>query len=149
MIVAGSRRTQGPCSLHPLTGQACNCAERVYVQEGIAPQFIEKIVARFKKATWGDAPAGTFDMGPLVNRAQQEHVDELVRDAVRNGGKVECGGVKAQVGGKGYFYEPTVITGCTHDMRIMREEIFGPVLPITTFRRWTRPSRRRTTAFTA
>ncbi len=115
------------------TGQACNCAERIYVQEGIYDRFVEKIVARMKKATFGPGLGGTFDMGPLVNKAQQEHVDELVQDAVAHGAKVECGGHKATVNGKGFFYEPTVLTGCDHNDRIMREEIFGPVLPITKF----------------
>ncbi|MBQ9387029.1 MAG: aldehyde dehydrogenase [Lachnospiraceae bacterium] len=116
------------------TGQACNCAERIYVQEGIYDEFVKKIVARFAKCTYGPGLGGTFDMGPMVNKAQQEHVDELVKSAVAEGAKIEIGGHKATVDGKGFYYEPTVITGCTHDMRIMREEIFGPVLPITTFK---------------
>ena len=116
------------------TGQACNCAERIYVQEGIYDEFVKKIVARFAKCTYGPGLGGTFDMGPMVNKAQQEHVDELVKSAVAEGAKIEIGGHKATVDGKGFYYEPTVITGCTHEMRIMREEIFGPVLPITTFK---------------
>ena len=116
------------------TGQACNCAERVYVQEGIADEFIEKITAKMQAVTFGPGLGGTFDMGPMVNKAQQEHVDELVQSAIAEGAKVLCGGKKATVDGKGYYYEPTVIVNCTHDMRIMKEEIFGPVLPITTFK---------------
>ncbi len=116
------------------TGQACNCAERIYVQEDIYDAFVEKIVARFKGTTYGNSLEGTFDMGPMVNKAQQEHVDELVKSAVEEGATIACGGHKTTVGGKGYFYEPTVITGCKHGMRIMKEEIFGPVLPITTFK---------------
>ena len=115
------------------TGQVCNAAERVYVQEGIAEEFTKKIIERMSKTTYGPALAGDFDMGSMVNKAQQEHVDELVRSAVAEGATVACGGHKATVDGKGYFYEATVVTGCTHDMRIMREEIFGPVLPIATF----------------
>ena len=116
------------------TGQACNCAERVYVQEEIYDEFLKKIVARFKKTTYGPALDGKFDMGPMVNKQQQEHVDELVKSAVAEGAKIECGGKPATVNGKGYFYEPTVISGCEHGMRIMTEEIFGPVLPITKFK---------------
>ena len=116
------------------TGQACNCAERVYVQEGIYEEFVKKIVARFEKATYGPGLGGDFDMGPLVNKGQQEHVDELVQSAVAEGAKIECGGKPATVDGKGYYYEATVITGVTHESRIMKEEIFGPVLPITTFK---------------
>lgn len=115
------------------SGQVCNAAERVYVQEGIAEQFIAKTVERFKKATFGPGLGGTFDLGPMVNKAQQEHVDELVQDAVKAGAKLCAGGHKATVDGKGWYYEPTVLCGCDHNMRIMREEIFGPVLPISTF----------------
>ena len=116
------------------TGQVCNAAERVYVQEGIAEEFTKKVIEKMKTLTYGPALAGTFDMGSMVNKAQQEHVDEMVQSAIAEGATVACGGHKVQVDGKGWFYEPTVITGCTHDMRIMRDEIFGPVLPITTFK---------------
>ena len=116
------------------SGQACNCAERVYVHEDILDAFVEKIVKLFKETTWGPALEGEFGMGPMVNKAQQEHVDRLVRSAVAEGAVIACGGHKTSYNGKGFFYEPTVITGCTHDMTIMREEIFGPVLPISTFR---------------
>ena len=116
------------------TGQACNCAERVYVQEEIYDEFLAKIVEKFKATTYGPALEGKFDMGPMVNKAQQEHVDELVKSAVEEGAKVECGGHPVTVNGKGYFYEPTVISGCKHGMKIMTEEIFGPVLPLTTFK---------------
>ncbi|MBP3867437.1 MAG: aldehyde dehydrogenase [Eggerthellaceae bacterium] len=116
------------------TGQACNCAERVYVQEGIADEFIAKITEKMSAVTFGPGLGGDFDMGPMVNKSQQEHVDELVQSAIAEGAKVLCGGKKATVDGKGYYYEPTIISECTHDMRIMKEEIFGPVLPITTFK---------------
>lgn len=116
------------------SGQVCNAAERIYVQEGIADKFIEKIISRFQKATYGPGLGGDFDLGPMVNKAQQEHVDELVQSAIKEGAKVRCGGKKATVDGKGFYYEPTVVTDCTHDMTIMKEEIFGPVLPISTFK---------------
>ncbi len=115
------------------TGQACNCAERVYVQKPIYDKFVKKIVAKFKATTYGPALEGKFDIGPMVNKAQQEHVDELVQSAKAEGGKIKCGGHKASYNGKGWFYEPTVIADCKHGMRIMTEEIFGPVLPITSF----------------
>jgi lactaldehyde dehydrogenase/glycolaldehyde dehydrogenase len=116
------------------TGQACNCAERVYVQEGIYDEFVKKMVARMQKTTFGPGLGGAFDMGPMVNKGQQEHVDELVQSAIAEGAKIECGGKKATVDGKGFYYEPTVVTGVTHESRIMKEEIFGPVLPITSFK---------------
>ena len=115
------------------SGQVCNAAERVYVQSGIADEFIAKIVERMKKVTYGPALGGEFDMGPMVNKKQQEHVIELVQSAIDEGAKIECGGNAVTVDGKGYFFEPTVITGVKHESRVMVEEIFGPVLPITTF----------------
>lgn len=116
------------------TGQVCNAAERVYVQEGIASAFTQKVIEKMSAVTYGPALGGTFDMGPMVNKKQQEHVAELVQSAIDEGATVACGGKTATVDGKGYFFEPTVITGCTHEMRIMKEEIFGPVLPISTFK---------------
>jgi len=73
-------------------------------------------------------------MGPMINKQQVEHIDDLVKSAVAEGGKVLCGGKPTTIDGKGFFYEPTVISNCKHEMRIMKEEIFGPVLPITTFK---------------
>ncbi len=116
-------------------GQVCNCAERIYVQEGIAPAFIEKMTAKIKAATYGDPiknPDATI--GPQVNKKQQEHIDELVRSAIAEGATLVCGGKKATVNGKGYYYEPTLLVDCRHEMRIMKEEIFGPVMPISTFK---------------
>ncbi len=115
------------------SGQVCNAAERVYVQKGIADEFIAKMIERMKQVTYGPALGGTFDMGPMVNKAQQEHVVELVQSAIDEGATIECGGHAVTVDGKGYFFEPTVITGVKHESRVMVEEIFGPVLPITTF----------------
>ena len=115
------------------SGQVCNAAERVYVQKGIAEEFTKKIIERMKQVTYGPGLGGTFDMGPMVNKAQQEHVVELVQSAIDEGATIECGGHAVTVDGKGYFFEPTVITGVQHKSRVMVEEIFGPVLPITTF----------------
>ena len=115
-------------------GQACNCAERVYVQEGVYPEFIEKLTARIKAAKYGSPLDPSNDIGPMINKKQAESVDELVQSAIAEGATLVCGGKKATVDGKGFFYEPTLLTNCTHDMRIMREEIFGPALPVTTFK---------------
>ena len=116
-------------------GQVCNCAERIYVQEGIAPAFIEKMTAKIKAATYGDPiknPDATI--GPQINKKQQEHIDELVQSAIAEGATLVCGGKKAMVNGKGYYYEPTLLVDCRHEMRIMKEEIFGPVMPISIFK---------------
>jgi len=118
-------------------GQACNCAERVYVQEGIAKKFTDKMIARIKATKFGNPakdPKKQLDMGPMINQNQVDHIDALVKEAVKEGGKIACGGKPTKIDGKGYYYEPTVITNCTHKMQIFHEEIFGPVLPITTFK---------------
>ncbi|MBR2532908.1 MAG: aldehyde dehydrogenase [Lachnospiraceae bacterium] len=115
-------------------GQACNCAERVYVQEGVYPEFIEKLTAKIKAAKYGSPLDPSNDIGPMINAKQAESVDELVQSAIAEGATLVCGGKKAAVNGKGFFYEPTLLTDCTHDMRIMKEEIFGPALPVTTFK---------------
>ncbi len=104
------------------------------MREGIYDEFVAKVVERMKSVAYGNPLADNFDMGPMVNKNHQEHVDELVQSAIAEGSKIECGGHKAQVDGKGWYYEPTVVTGITHESRIMRDEIFGPVLPITSFK---------------
>ena len=116
-------------------GQVCNCAERIYVQEGIAPVFIEKMAEKIKAATYGDPIASPDStIGPQINKAQQDHIDELVQSAIAMGATLVCGGKRATVNGKGFYYEPTMLINCTQDMPVMRDEIFGPVLPIMTFK---------------
>ncbi len=116
-------------------GQVCNCAERIYVQEAIAPKFIELMTEKIKAATYGDPiqnPDATI--GPQINQKQVEHIDKLVQSAIAEGATLVCGGKPAKLNGKGFFYEPTLLIDCKHEMRIMKEEIFGPVLPISTFK---------------
>ena len=111
------------------SGQVCNAAERVYVDDSIADHFVEALAKSMKAVKYGD-PLGNapVDMGPLVNRSGRDKVDDLVKSAVQQGGEVVTGGTVGE--GAGHFYEPTVITGCRADMDIMKREIFGPVLPI-------------------
>jgi len=112
------------------TGQACNCAERVYVERAVANQFIDKVTARMKDVRFGDPMADkSVHMGPLVNRQGLDKVAAMVRKARGDGAEVVLGGDVAPME-QGYHYLPTVLTNCRHDMEIMRDEIFGPVLPI-------------------
>lgn len=116
------------------TGQVCNCVERVYVHESIVEEFIEKIAAEMSLTKYGNPLIESdIDMGPLINQTQVESVEAMVREAVDNGAKIVTGGKRADID-KGYFYEPTVLTNIKQDMNIMRNEIFGPVLPIMTFK---------------
>ncbi|WP_436374839.1 aldehyde dehydrogenase [Cytobacillus sp. BC1816] len=115
------------------SGQVCNCAERVYVQEDIAEEFYEKMAEAMKQTKFGNPLIHSdIDMGPLINKGSLEAVEKHVEDAIASGAKLLTGGKKA--GDAGYYFEPTVIINATNEMRIMREEIFGPVLPIATFK---------------
>jgi acyl-CoA reductase-like NAD-dependent aldehyde dehydrogenase len=112
-------------------GQTCSGIERVYVERAVADRFIAGVVAGAERLRVGDPMSWDTEIGPMVSGEQRELVRELVDDAVAAGATLRCGGpVDAPAGLDGAFYSPTVLTGVTHDMRIMREEIFGPVLPI-------------------
>lgn len=113
-------------------GQTCSGIERVYVLREVAERFIDGVVAGARKLRVGDPMQWDTEIGPMVTSSQQQIVRSLVDDAVSAGATLRCGGpVDAPAGMPGAaFYAPAVLTGVTHDMRIMREEIFGPVLPI-------------------
>ena len=114
-------------------GQTCSGIERVYVMREVADRFVEGVVKGARELTVGDPMDWDTEIGPMVSHEQHEVVKELVDDAVANGATMHCGGpVQADGFEDADFYAPTVLTGVTHDMRIMREEIFGPVVPIVT-----------------
>ena len=113
-------------------GQTCSGIERVYVRREVAERFVDGVVAGAGRLAVGDPMSWETEIGPMVSREQFETVRELVDDAVAAGAELRCGGpVSAPPGLEhGSFYAPAVLTGVTHEMRIMREEIFGPVLPV-------------------
>ena len=111
-------------------GQTCSGIERVYVVRDVADHFVEAVVAGAQRLRLGDPVRWDTEIGPMVSRAQFDIVCELVDDAVRAGATLQCGGPQEE--GEAAFFAPAVLTGVTHDMRIMNEEIFGPVLPIVT-----------------
>ena len=113
-------------------GQTCSGIERVYVVREVADRFIEGVVEGARRLKVGDPMRWDTEIGPMVSREQFEIVRELVDDAVANGATLHCGGPVEVPGLSGAFYAPAVLTGVTHEMRIMREEIFGPVVPIVT-----------------
>ncbi len=102
--------------------------ERVYVERTVAEPFIGKVVEETRKIRLGDPARDEVDMGPMALERQRTIVEEHVADARAHGARVLIGGEKP--GGPGYYYPPTVLTDVDHSMRIMREETFGPVLPI-------------------
>jgi len=115
------------------SGQVCNCAERVYVHKSIADEFVTKLTAAMKETRFGDPLADeTVEYGPLINEKGFRKVETLVGSAVKAGATVVTGGKRAP-SEAGYYYEPTVVTGCRQDMDIIRREVFGPVIPIVTF----------------
>ncbi len=109
-------------------GQTCASVERVYVERTVAEPFIGKVVEETRKIRLGDPARDEVDMGPMALERQRTIVEEHVADARAHGARVLIGGEKP--GGPGYYYPPTVLTDVDHSMRIMREETFGPVLPI-------------------
>jgi len=116
-------------------GQTCSGIERVYVMREVAERFISGVVAGAERLRVGDPLRWDTEIGPMVSRDQFEIVRGLVDDAVADGAVMRCGGpVQAPDGlpSEAAFYAPTVLTDVTHEMRIMREEIFGPVIPIVT-----------------
>jgi acyl-CoA reductase-like NAD-dependent aldehyde dehydrogenase len=111
-------------------GQTCSGIERVYVVDEVADRFIDGVVRETERLTVGDPREWTTEIGPMVSDDQAEIVTELVDDAVKSGAKKLTGGPRKIKGKKGSFIAPIVLTDVTHDMRIMNEEIFGPVLPV-------------------
>jgi acyl-CoA reductase-like NAD-dependent aldehyde dehydrogenase len=108
-------------------GQICMSVERVIVHESVAKEFTEKFVANTKKLKVGNPREMANCIGPIINQKQLDKIREQVDDAVARGAKVLCGGKH-----QGLFFEPTVMTNVTPDMKIMREETFGPVAPVIT-----------------
>jgi lactaldehyde dehydrogenase / glycolaldehyde dehydrogenase len=115
------------------SGQACTNAERVYVHEDVAEEFISKMTDAMKNTTVGDPTNRDNEIGPLVNKDRLKTVTEMVNTAVKNGAKVLTGGKPVNVE-KGYYYEPTILVDVKQNMDIIQEEIFGPVLPIMTYK---------------
>lgn len=115
------------------SGQACASVERCYVQESVAQKFLNLVVHETRALKQGVGTAEAVDVGAMTNERQRAIVEEHVSDAVQRGATVLTGGRRgAKV--EGYFYEPTVLTDVDHGMMIMRDETFGPVLPVMTFK---------------
>ncbi|MGZ5404653.1 MAG: NAD-dependent succinate-semialdehyde dehydrogenase [Nocardioides sp.] len=112
-------------------GEACTAANRFLVHEDVADEFARKLGERMGALTVGRGQDDGVDVGPLINADAVESVGQLVTDAVHDGATIVAGG--SAPGGPGWFYNPTVLLGVPAEAQINREEIFGPVAPITTF----------------
>lgn len=114
-------------------GQTCICTNRVYVQEGVADEFLKLFQAELEKLKVGNGLEEGTDIGPLIDKAAYNKVEALVNDAVKKGGKIAYSGLKPAED-HGYFYAPAILTDIHDDMECMKDEIFGPLAPISTFK---------------
>jgi succinate-semialdehyde dehydrogenase/glutarate-semialdehyde dehydrogenase len=112
-------------------GQTCVCANRIYVQAGVYDAFAEKLAAAVRKLNVGDGLKDGVTTGPLINEAAVEKVEEHIADALAGGGHIVTGGKRHALGGT--FFEPTVVTGITSEMKVSTEETFGPLAPLFKF----------------
>lgn len=113
------------------SGQTCVCTNRFFVQAGIYDRFVERLADASRKLKVGPGLEDGTQQGPLIDDKAVEKVEEFVADAQAKGGKVVTGGKRHELGGS--FFEPTVISGATPQMKFMKEEIFGPVAPVFRF----------------
>ncbi|QNM84336.1 aldehyde dehydrogenase [Polaribacter pectinis] len=116
------------------SGQVCNCAERVYVEDSIYDEFMDRVTKKFNEVKVEDAfSTNNPDMSSMVSKAQIDKVEEMVNFAKKEGAEVVLGGNRSSQFDKGYFYQPTLLTNVTQNMQIIQEEVFGPVLPVMKF----------------
>jgi len=110
-------------------GQSCCAVERVYVHEKVYPQFLERVQKMLAAYRMGDPLSDDTTLGPLVDERAVGAVDAQVRDATAKGARLVQGGRRWK-GSKGWFYEPTLLADCPNDALAMRQETFGPILPV-------------------
>lgn len=113
-------------------GQTCVCANRIYVQDKVYDKFAEMLAAETAKLKVGDGSEAGITTGPLINAAAVDKVEEHIADAVRHGARIIAGGKRHKLGGN--FFEPTVLANVTQQMKVAREETFGPVAPLFRFK---------------
>ncbi|WP_281648083.1 NAD-dependent succinate-semialdehyde dehydrogenase [Parendozoicomonas sp. Alg238-R29] len=113
------------------SGQTCVCANRIMIQDTVYDEFVERLTKSTKELQLGNGLDEGVTIGPLINESAARNVFSLIADAVAKGATIVTGGQPSALGGS--FVEPTVLTGITPDMRIYREEIFGPVAPLIRF----------------
>lgn len=112
-------------------GQTCVCVNRFLVQSGVYDAFADKLANAVSNLKVGDGAGKGINQGPLINEAAVLKVEEHIHDALYKGGRIVCGGNRHSLGGS--FFEPTIIADASPEMRIAREETFGPVAPLFRF----------------
>lgn len=114
-------------------GQVCVTGDRFYVHDSLHEAFVDGFVKRTRVIKLGDGLDPSVAMGPLINGGRLAEMEKIVAGAVASGAKVAAGGARAAGFNTGHFFEPTVLTGCTDDMAVMRDENFGPIAAISRF----------------
>jgi succinate-semialdehyde dehydrogenase / glutarate-semialdehyde dehydrogenase len=115
-------------------GQVCVTPDRFYIHASLHDAFVDGFVTRAKAIKLGDGLDPGVGMGPLISASRLAEIEGIVTEAVRAGAKVVAGGGRSSAFNAGYFFEPTVLTDVTDDMKVMAEENFGPIAAITRFR---------------
>lgn len=118
------------------TGQSCEARSRLYVHEDIYDMFMEKFVAKTKQLTLGDPMKDTTHIGSIISQSQVDTIHSYVESAKEEGATIVTGGEQVKVEGfeNGYWYAPTIITDVNHEMKAVKEEIFGPVVVVSKFK---------------
>src|SRR5712692_5442587 len=120
-------------------GQDCTAATRFIVQKNVYPRFLEAVSAKAKKFRLGDPLSRSTDMGPLVSKGQRERVEAYVRSGIEEGARLVTGGQEPDLPDPfraGFYFEPTMFADARRDMKVVSEEIFGPVLTFMPFESW-------------
>lgn len=116
-------------------GECCNSGSRIIVHEDVAEALTEKLVALSRRVPFGDPLDPRTQVGAIISPEHLEKIDAYVQDATADGARLALGGAALEVGGLGrQFYQPTIVTGVRPDMAVAREEVFGPVVSVLTFR---------------
>ena len=121
-------------SIFSATGQSCVAGSRLIVQDGIYDELLAKLAERAASIRIGDPTDSNSQMGPLATQDQLDRIEETVAHAVKNGGTLLCGGKRPDAPKKGWYYEPTIVACPSQDLKIVREEMFGPVLSVLRFK---------------
>ncbi|KIL76349.1 aldehyde dehydrogenase family protein [Bacillus badius] len=118
------------------SGQSCEARSRLYVHEDIYDEFVGKFVEKAKKIKLGDPLDKGTHMGAIIDQGQLDTIDSYVQSAIQDGAEVLAGGKQVHPEGyeNGFWYEPTVIANVNHDMKVVQEEIFGPVVVVMKFK---------------
>jgi len=115
------------------SGQACASIERLYVHESIAARFTDAVVKEATALNQGPTNSDDIDVGAMTNERQLQIVEDHILDALQRGAKILLGGKRVNYN-HGWFHQPTVLANVDHSMKVMRDETFGPILPIMTFK---------------